>query len=237
DAMPHGGDLRISCAEAALQDDPELSAGRYVRLTVSDQGVGMSEDVLARIFEPFFTTKPAGKGTGLGLSQVYAVVHQANGAVRVSSRVGAGTTVEILLPVAADPAATNGTESEVPQMRPRPASVLVVDDDPDVRSVAVAMLEALGCRVTEAPDGVTALALIETQAPELLLLDFAMPGMTGAELARRVRERHPDLPIVFATGYSDSEAMHQAVGRNAPVLRKPFRMDQLQSMLSEVLDR
>jgi CheY-like chemotaxis protein len=236
DAMPDGGDLTLRTALRQVGADPELAPGAYVELTVTDTGAGMSPEVLERAFDPFFTTKGVGKGTGLGLSQVYGIARQAGGAVRLESREGHGTTVRILLPrtaaalrpdqAGAGPGAPAGEAS---------ATILVVDDDPDIRRVLADSLDALGYRVVEAADGPAGLAALEAQAPDLMMVDFAMPGMNGAEVARAARQRRPDLPIVFASGYADTAAIESVAGKDAPVLRKPFRIRDLQAVVAQML--
>jgi CheY-like chemotaxis protein len=205
---------------------------------VTDTGTGMPPDVLTRALDPFFTTKDIGKGTGLGLSQVYGIARQTGGTVRIKSRVGQGTTVCILLPrtseapeQSAGPEVALDTKSDGPQ-----ATVLVIDDDPDVRAMLVASLDALGYQVLEAQDGTTGLSVLQDSQPDLLLVDFAMPNMTGAEVARAAQAQRPEMPIVFMSGYSDTAAIEAAAGRDAVMLRKPFRMHDLQAVLNGALD-
>jgi CheY-like chemotaxis protein len=236
DAMPEGGALTIATHPRQVAGEAEAASGEYVELSVSDTGTGMSPEVAARAFDPFFTTKGIGKGTGLGLSQVYGIARQTGGAVRIESRPGVGTTVRMLLPrtlaapVEEDTGATpGGGQGEAS------ARILVVDDDPDMRRVLVASLDALGYWVAEAEDGPSALSLMDRVAPDLLLLDFAMPGMNGAEVARLARDRRPELPIVFASGYADTAAIEAAAGPEPRVLRKPFRMEEMQAVLTDAL--
>ncbi|KAB8315379.1 PAS domain S-box protein [Tolypothrix campylonemoides VB511288] len=238
DAMSDGGDLRIRTRPVRIDGDAELEAGEYVTIEVSDTGSGMPPDVLARAFDPFFTTKPVGQGTGLGLSQVYGIARQAGGTARVESRAGHGTSVRLLLPRTSLPVQDAGA---APAASPaaaahRRARVLVVDDD-DMRGVLVDALEAMGYAVVAAADGASGLQALERAAPDALIVDFAMPGMTGADVVREVRARHPSLPVLFASGYSDTAAIEAAAGRDARVLRKPFRVDELRLLLDEVLGR
>jgi PAS domain S-box-containing protein len=234
DAMPNGGPLSIHARRRIVSRDVELADGAYVEIAVSDAGEGMPADVLARAFDPFFTTKGVGKGTGLGLSQVYGMVHQAGGAVRIDSRVGAGTTVRMLLQNCA-PAAENTNEVRAEMAGAHAAAkVLVVDDDPDVRAFLRETLAALGFEADEAADGDAALAQLTRFEPDAIVLDFAMPGRNGAELARDVRRLKPDVPIIFATGFSDTEAIG-AVEEKPCVLRKPFRIDELREALAKAL--
>jgi PAS domain S-box-containing protein len=232
DAMADGGDLTISARATTLSQDAELPAGRYVEIRVSDTGPGMPAAVAARAFDPFFTTKAVGKGTGLGLSQVYGMARQAGGIARIESRPPHGTSVVLLLK-SVEPSVEH-TAREVddglPELR-EVRTVLVVDDDPDVRQFLSDSLETLGFRVILTEDGEEGLAALEASKPDVVLLDFAMPGMTGAELADRIRARHPDLPIVFASGYSESAAIAAAAGEQAIVLRKPFRVEDLDAAL------
>ncbi len=238
DAMPDGGELRITTARRQVGQDAELNPGEYVELSVTDTGTGMPPEVLARALDPFFTTKDVGKGTGLGLSQVYGIARQTGGTVRIKSRVGQGTTVCILLPRTneapertADPEVAPDMKLDGPQ-----ATVLVIDDDPDVRAMLVASLDALGYRVLEAQDGATGLSVLRDSQPDLLLVDFAMPSMTGAEVARAAQAQRPEMPIVFMSGYSDTAAIEAAAGCDAVMLRKPFRMHDLQSVLAGALE-
>ncbi len=236
DAMPDGGELVIATRPRTIDRDPALARGRYVELSVSDTGSGMTPDVAARAFDPFFTTKGVGKGTGLGLSQVYGIARQGGGTVLIDSAPGQGTTVRILLPCT-EPAPQAGSHSAASVAGgPKPtATVLVVDDDPDLRQVLVASLEALGYGVMEAQDGPTGLSVIERERLDLAIVDFAMPGMTGAELAKAARTIRPDLPILFASGYADTDAIHDVAGPGARVLRKPFRVDELQVAVAAAL--
>ena len=234
DAMPGGGAVTIATRLLPLARDPTLPPGDYIEVLVRDTGTGMSPDVAALAFDPFFTTKEVGKGTGLGLSQVYGIARQAGGTVRIDSAPGRGTTVRMLLPC---------TDTAMQIVRPAPArppaspalEVLLVDDDVDLREVMAASLDDLGYRVIEAADGSTALMMLQQSAPDVLIVDFAMPGMTGAELAKAARARWPDLPIVFASGYADTEAIGDAAGRATRLLRKPFRIDELQRAITESL--
>ncbi|AKJ31800.1 PAS domain-containing protein [Caldimonas brevitalea] len=241
DAMPTGGRLTLSTEVRRLERDAELGTGDYVELRVADTGTGMSPEVVARAFDPFFTTKEVGKGTGLGLSQVYGFARQVGGAARIQSAPSQGTAVSLLLRTAAPAAATTRERQPTGAVKAgsdagaRPARVLVVDDDLAVRSLLRDMLEALGYAVEQAADGPAGLQALERGRPDVLLVDFAMPGMNGAQVARAARERCPDLPIVFASGYADTDALHAAVGPNAQLLHKPFRMDELAATVAKVV--
>ncbi|MDQ8755895.1 response regulator [Sphingosinicella sp. LHD-64] len=237
DAMPDGGVLTISTAAVDEPGDAELAAGTYVRVSVADTGHGMTAEVAARATEPFFSTKPFGKGTGLGLAQVHGIAHQSGGTLRIDSRETAGTTVQILLPrvepegVTATPPGPRETRSDDGPV----ADILVVDDDADVRAFIAAALGDLGHRGAVAPSGQAALAALDEAVPDLMLVDFAMPDMNGAELAMAVRARHPDLPILFITGYAESGQIEQALGRSVMVLRKPFGIDELAQIIRAAL--
>jgi PAS domain S-box-containing protein len=240
DAMgPAGGRLGIRTVVRRIDRDPELKPGDYVELSVTDTGAGMPPEVLAKAFDPFFTTKGPGKGTGLGLSQVYGIARQAGGTARIESRPGRGTAVRLYLPRTAEVVGrAEGPEAGFdPGPRQPAGTVLVIDDDPDVRRMTVSSLEALGYHPLEAADGPSGLALMDGAAPDALVLDFAMPGMNGAEVARAVWARRPGLPIVFVSGYADTAAIESVAGDKAGVLRKPFRLDDLQQALSAAFGR
>jgi CheY-like chemotaxis protein len=237
DAMPGGGTLTIGSTLRELEAEAGLPAGTYVEISVTDTGVGMTADVLSHAFDPFFTTKGVGQGTGLGLSQVYAIARQGGGTARIDSEPGRGTSVRLLLPATARARPREESEKPLEPGRPvhRRAKVLVVDDDRDIRDVVRALLEGLGYEVQDAEDGASGLALLETFEPHLVLLDFAMPGMNGAEVARAVRTRWPAMPILFASGYADTAALEEVPGPACPMLRKPFAADDLQRALAEIL--
>ncbi|MFN3815106.1 response regulator [Brevundimonas sp.] len=234
DAMDVGGSLTIRTRNVALdrgQDD--LPAGEFVVVSVTDTGSGMSEDVLAKAFEPFFTTKPVGQGSGLGLSQVFGLAKQAGGGVKIVSAVGEGTTIEVYLPRAQ----AEVGRSEPPPVRHMPRRgeqrrVLVVDDDDAVREVAAGYLGELGYEVVQAGSGGAALEhFAKGQEPRAVLMDFAMPGMNGRELAREIGKHHPGIPVVFVTGYADAEAFRDT--DPTMILRKPYT----RSELAEAMDR
>lgn len=238
DAMKANGTLTVSTRATRVRDDVELAAGHYVEVAVADTGTGMTPEVMARAFEPFFTTKGLGKGTGLGLSQVYAIARQAGGIARMESRLGEGTTVSILLAQVDEPAAM--PEGERPGAANFPeaaARLLIVDDDHQLRGMLAAALAEHGYRVREAGGGSAALALLAESEPDVMIVDFAMPEMNGAELAGLAWECHPDLPIIFASGYAETEAIEVIAGKDAVVLRKPFRMEQLQEAIAQKLAR
>ncbi len=236
DAMPEGGALTIRTTPREITRDPELPPGTYVELSVSDTGTGMPPEVVARAFDPFFTTKGVGKGTGLGLSQVYGIARQGGGTVRIDSQPGQGTTVRLFLPrTEADLPIATEQSADFATLEDTTATVLVIDDDHDMRRMLTVSLDALGYRVVETADGPAGLAALETRTIDVVLVDFAMPGMNGAEVAEVIRSKWPELPIVFATGYAETAAIERAAGPHAPMLRKPFRIDQLQAVVSAAL--
>jgi PAS domain S-box-containing protein len=230
DAMPDGGVLRFATRPVVISDDPELEDGDYIELTISDTGVGMPPEIAERAFEPFFTTKEVGKGTGLGLSMVYGMARQSGGAARIESRVGEGTAVKLLFRKADGDLARDSAAGDTDQAKPepdrRPASVLVIDDDPDVREFIAAALEEQGYRVRQASDGRDGLAQIEREKADLVIVDFIMPEMSGADVATKIRAKLPDQPILFVSGYSETEAVERTAP-DAPVLAKPFRAEAL----------
>jgi len=227
DAMPNGGTLTIASALEIVTSDPELEAGAYVALSVADNGAGMPDDVKARAFDPFFTTKGVGKGTGLGLAQVYGIAKQAGGVARISSTPGGGTTITLLLPHTDRAMAAVAEPSRGERRARQGATILVVDDDDGVRAFIRDALEALGYTVRDACDGFAALEALNSGPADLLLVDFAMPGMNGAEVAREARARRPDLNVLFASGYAETAALQEVAGPLVTVIRKPFDIDQL----------
>ncbi|HEY8574330.1 response regulator [Phenylobacterium sp.] len=225
DAMQVGGGIVVETGNVTLGPPlrpEEPPAGEYVMVCVSDNGSGMTDDVLAKVFEPFFTTKEVGKGSGLGLSQVFGVAKQSGGGVRIMTTVGAGTSVSVFLPRAqVAPEHATAPEAVRPETARKDIKVLVVDDDSAVREVTAGILADLGYGVIEAGSGGAALDLLDREdGIDVLLLDFAMPGMNGAEVAREARSRRPDVPILFVTGYADTEALEEA-GQDG-ILRKPY---------------
>jgi signal transduction histidine kinase len=234
DAMGARGRLAITTRVRRLAaGDPHLAPGEYVELRVSDTGPGMSPEIAERAFDPFFTTKGVGKGTGLGLSQVYGVARQAGGLARIESEPGKGTTVALFLrrsEAEAAPLPPPGAEAGPTGASPAPRpdlSVLVVDDEARVRHLACDALNLLGYRATGAESGPAALQILERETPAVMVMDYAMPGMSGAEAAALARRARPDLPIIFASGYADTAAVEAAVGPGAVILRKPFNMEEL----------
>jgi len=239
DAMGVGGSLQVETANVRLSDPvfpEEPPAGEYVSICVSDNGAGMSEEVRRKAFEPFFTTKEIGKGSGLGLSQVLGFAKQSGGGVRIDSRPGAGSSVYIYTP-RAQARAADAKELRLAAnagAQPGRANILLVDDDSDVREVTAAMLRELGHRVYEADSGGAALDLLQRQPNiDLLLVDFAMPGMSGAEVARRVRIVRPSLTTLFVTGFADRTAL-AGVGESR-IIGKPFHHQELAQKIRAAL--
>ncbi len=235
DAMPQGGRLIIATSTATLlapqAEALGLPAGAYVVISVADSGTGMTPEVLARAFEPFFTTKEIGRGTGLGLAQVYGAARQSGGTARMASVAGKGTTAEIWLP-RADPAA--GVTA--PEPGAHESAILLVDDEPQVRSFAADVLREAGYRVIEAPDAAAALATLGGGASaDLLVTDFLMPGQSGSALAEAARLLRPGLRVLLMSGYAELDGAEAA--RADAHLRKPFRGADLRAAVAELLAR
>ncbi|WP_081852078.1 hybrid sensor histidine kinase/response regulator [Pseudorhizobium marinum] len=229
DAMPDGGRIRIRLHEVELRDAAgHLACGRYLVLSVADEGHGMDEATLQKAVEPFFSTKELGKGTGLGLSMIHGLALQLKGDLRLKSTPGKGTTAELLIPVSTAIAAEAGIETAVAGeggLRSGPKRILLVDDDVLIAMSSVDMLLDLGHDVVEAHSGQQALSCLADAPPfDLLITDYSMPGMTGGELAAIARARHPKLPILIASGYAELPA-----GTTLDVARlpKPYTQDQL----------
>jgi signal transduction histidine kinase len=244
DAMPDGGKLTIETANARLDDDyaaaqAEVTPGQYVMLAVTDTGTGMSPKVREHVFEPFFTTKAVGDGSGLGLSMVYGFVKQSGGHVTVYSEEGEGTTIKLYLPRSTETAA----EKKEPVMDEVPVAqgetVLVVEDDPDLRTLAVALLSSLGYRIIEAATGVAALEELESMSGvNLLLTDVVLPGgMNGRELATEAERRAPGIQVLYMSGYTEDAIMHHGrLDADAELLQKPFRRSDLARAVRRALD-
>ena len=239
DAMPGGGRLAISAANHMLQKGRGEGAGltgEYIAIAVADTGVGIAEAHLAHVFEPFFTTKPAGKGTGLGLSQVWGFAKQSQGAVTVRSRLGEGTTITLFLPRASAPPRRPGPEGAAAPS-PQHGKVFLVEDNAAVAEAIEAMLMSLGFEVTRAADAASALARLERgEAADVVLSDIVMEGMSGLDLARRLRELMPDLPIVLMTGYSEA-LLAGRPSEDFPILAKPFGPSDLTAAIARARAR
>jgi signal transduction histidine kinase/ActR/RegA family two-component response regulator len=231
------GKLTISTCSENRQATGEMKAGDYVVITVTDTGNGIPASVLPKVFDPFFTTKPLGQGTGLGLSQVYGFARQSGGIANIRSEEGKGTTVELLFPAAAAEPVEYDFEPQAPVVseRTRSCHILVVEDDPDVRRVIVECLSLIGYRVTEAANGSEGLAALQAVKPDLLVVDYAMPDMTGAEVIAKARQLFADLPVILATGYADMATVERLAGRPT-ILRKPFDIAALGDAVNSVLD-
>jgi signal transduction histidine kinase len=229
DAMGIGGTLTVTTSNVTLgpavhPEDPQT--GEYVQICVSDNGSGMTTEVRAKAFEPFFTTKEIGKGSGLGLSQILGFAKQSGGGVRIDSKIGEGTAICIYVPRADTVPDVVHVSAPRADARARAgARVLLVDDDDAVREVTAEALRELGYEVSEVGSGGAALALLEHSDVDLLIVDLAMPGMSGAELARRVHAKNPDLPLLFVTGFADRGLLDGV--NEADVVGKPFAPNEL----------
>ncbi|MDX2202263.1 MAG: PAS domain S-box protein [Hyphomicrobiaceae bacterium] len=244
DAMPQGGKLVIETRNVVLTEqdlagEEGASPGEYVRLSVSDSGVGMPPEVLSRAFEPFFTTKPTGKGTGLGLSVIYGFVRQSGGNITLESRVGKGTTVTIYLPRAEEKAAR-------PQAPHRPVladgshdeTILLVEDNDDVRAVTARRLRRLGYKVEMAETARRAIDILRSDTSvDLVFSDIVMPGgLSGFDLAQWIRVRMPHLPVLLTTGYAEEMEKAGEVGLDGlDIIRKPYTSDELAAALHKIL--
>jgi PAS domain S-box-containing protein len=245
DAMPEGGRLTIETTNAHIDEgyaltNAEVIPGQYVGISISDTGSGMDAKTVAQAFEPFFTTKSVGKGTGLGLSQVYGFVKQSGGHVKIYSEVGEGTTVRIYLPRLTGHQGEAEKELHLPVPEgTQEETILVVEDDDDVRTYSVETLRDLGYRVIEAHDGPSALRLLERQLRvDLLFTDVVLPsGMTGAQVAAQARALRPSLKVLFTTGYARNAIIHQGrLDKGVQLITKPFTFEDLAAKIRDVLD-
>ena len=237
DAMPNGGIITISSSlERDGDGDSSGAASSFGVISVRDTGTGIPPELIEKVFDPFFTTKPVGKGTGLGLSQVYGIARQSGGTVKLKSSPGEGSMVSIWLP-STTPSKASGGESAATDRMLRPGTrerILVVEDDAAVRRFLVECLEMLGFVVLQAASGMEALDCLADGRPDLMIVDFAMPEMNGAELTLAIRDQLPELPIILATGYADMDAVDKVVAADR-VLRKPFRIDDLAAAVRAAL--
>lgn len=228
DAMPDGGNLRISADHQITEAGDDLPAGEFVRIAVEDDGVGMDEETLARCIEPFYSTKGVGQGTGLGLSMVHGLAAQLSGALRIRSIFGSGTTIELWLPTSEGLSAA--AEADNQQNLEQGAGVaLVIDDEELVRLSTAEMLEGLGYETIEASSAEVALQILEKRAVDLLVTDHLMPGMTGTDLAKIASERFPSMKVLIVSGYADVDGLDPAFAR----LTKPFKQAELAGALSD----
>jgi PAS domain S-box-containing protein len=244
DAMPDGGKVTIETSNIFI--DPNYASthvgllpGAYVLLTVSDTGSGMSPEVQEQIFEPFFTTKGVGKGTGLGLATVYGIVRQSGGGIFVYSEEGHGSTFKIYIPRVADEVAPDHEEAAPPKLAVGTETILLAEDEDLVRSLSRQVLEACGYTVIEARDGLEALEILEKEDGriDLLVTDVIMPRMGGRELAERLRLSRPELPILFASGYTDEAVVrHGVLDSNMNFIQKPFTLDDVARKVRDLLD-
>ncbi len=242
DAMSPGGTLTIETFNAIVDNTSagaeQPTPGEYVGLAVIDTGVGIPEDLLPRVFEPFFTTKEPGKGSGLGLAQVFGFAKQSGGDVEIKSRVGQGTSVRVFLPRAGE--AVRGQHDAGASKGRKPDAmanikIMVVDDDPPVLGTTVRMLHAIGYATVAAASGAEALRLMATDSHiDLVMADFAMPDMTGAQLAEAVHRTYPTVRVLLVTGYGGREALKQ-VG-DARFLQKPYSNEDLEKRIVEALN-
>lgn len=242
DAMPKGGELTIETRAVTFEEadsarPADLAAGGYIVVSVSDNGVGMEPEVLAKVFDPFFTTKPIGQGTGLGLSMVYGFARQSGGQIWVHSTPGSGTTASIYLPQAANDA----RPQPVPNARNAPAGrgerVLIVEDDLAVRQLMSECLRDLSYEVIEAHDANAAIAVLSSSVPlAIMVSDVGLPGMNGRQLAEVARQHRPALPVLFVTGYAENAAIRAGyLGTNMSMIAKPFRIEELGIKVREML--
>jgi PAS domain S-box-containing protein len=244
DAMPEGGRLTVRTDNVQLDsvfcsDHPQIEPGEYVSISVSDTGIGIGEDVLKRVFEPFFTTKESGKGSGLGLAMVHGFAEQSGGIATIESEIGSGTTVRILLPRCLEQQSTR-EDTIVTKFAPGGTeTILVVEDDADLRETVVTALSQLGYRALAAPNATAALRILASpESIDLLFTDVMMPGgILGPALAKRARELRPDIHVLFTTGYAENTVLAAAGLTSAEVINKPYRNEELAMRIRYVLDR
>ncbi|AWM88550.1 response regulator [Microvirga sp. 17 mud 1-3] len=235
DAMSENGTLILSTRNRTVAEGevPDLDAGDYVVVSVADTGTGIPADILNRVLEPFFTTKEVGKGTGLGLPMAYGLARQSGGTVTIESTLGTGTVVELYLSRTAADLRKTDTRAVSPTLPSHKVRILLVDDDPDVRAVTAAYLTEMGHRVVEASDGASGIDTLRADDQiDLLIADFAMPGMTGLDLATQARQIRPDLGVLLVTGYANPERVPEGY----PLLHKPFNQSDLASKVTETVE-
>ncbi|WP_375159130.1 ATP-binding protein [Bradyrhizobium sp. RDT46] len=235
DAMPNGGTIVVRGENLPSLNDDQIS-GDYVRLSVVDTGVGMAPEILSRVFEPFFTTKDVGKGSGLGLAQVHGFATQSRGTVRIRSEVGRGTRIELYLPRSFDVPSKERHLIDLTRIRPKKNNhgrILLVEDDDEVAALVGEMLGQLGYEVTRAASAAAALgALADGRSVDLIFSDIMMPGgMNGVELAREIKKRRSDIPVLLTSGYAEA-SVHEAQRAGVQILAKPYHIDELAAALS-----
>jgi two-component system, cell cycle sensor histidine kinase and response regulator CckA len=244
DAMPDGGSLAIDSRNVSFDDKfcalrPLAKPGQYAMLAVTDTGTGMDEVTLSRIFEPFFTTKEFGKGTGLGLATIYGIARQHGGFIDVQSKLGCGSTFRVYLPISTEPRLRKERVEDGSRVQGGSETILVAEDHEGLRTIAYEILTNLGYNVLVAADGEKALQEFEKQETRigLAILDVMLPKLSGPEVFARINARRPELPVIFATGYSADMAMpKQAQECGLPVLQKPYTARVLARRVREILD-
>ncbi|UAW98676.1 response regulator [Halopseudomonas nanhaiensis] len=236
DALPEGGEIRISSAMIDIRDDAELADGRYVKITVHDNGIGIDADVIDKVFDPFFTTKPLGHGTGLGLSMLYGFAGQSGGIARIVSEAGEFTEVTLLLPAGA-PAIDAAQPDTASAGQGRTGSVLIVEDVVAVSAIIAERLTEAGYQCTQTDNVENALALLRGDGPiDILLTDVGLPRMNGRELAEAARRLRPGLPVLFMTGYTEQARERDSfVAHDMDILFKPFNVEELLGKFARLL--
>jgi nitrogen-specific signal transduction histidine kinase len=243
DAMPNGGKLTIRTSNAELGPDdaaryPYVEPGRFIRLSVSDTGVGMNEALRARVLEPFFTTKPPGRGTGLGLSTIYGIVKQSGGYIWISSAPGAGATFDIYLPRVGEPALPLAADLDVQTVHPTiTATILLLEDEKSVRQVIHEFLTGRGYNVLQAGRGDDAINLAElfTGSISLIITDIVLPDMKGPLAVTKIRASHPEANVLYVTGYAEAPLVQQLVSQGAVLMQKPVSGRELLKKVDEIL--
>jgi CheY-like chemotaxis protein len=242
DAMPAGGQLRIETRhvelDSARAQSLDVRPGKYIVLSVSDTGIGMDEAVKARLFEPFFTTKERGKGTGLGLPTVFGIARQCQGGIEVASEPGRGSTFRVYFPLASKPSSAVADEQARPASSRNTETVLIVEDEEQVRTVARDILQRQGYKVLVArsPESALSLCMSETQRVDLLLTDVVMPRLSGPELAERLAVLRPQIKVLFMSGFMDDAlSRHGATGQKLNLISKPLTPQTLSQKVRELL--
>ncbi|NQT35810.1 response regulator [bacterium] len=245
DAMPEGGKLTIETANTEIDKKhsrkyPELKPGLYIKLSVVDNGCGMTEEVKSKIFEPFFTTKEPGKGTGLGLATVYGIIEQSDGHISVSSKIGKGTSFIIHLPMVGDQAQSTSSKVDADKLPRGSETILVVEDEDIVRDLACNILKKQGYKVLEASSGSEAFQMYQNHKTpiDLVITDVVMPNMGGPEFYAKLREISTDVKVLFMTGYTDDTIIkNKTLNSGTPILQKPFKLATLAIKVRDVLDK